>query len=703
MAEQTKCANKTATCGASLAPVISCRAPIIYVLVLLGAGLLSPASASGVDDGLFGPRDIFELEIATDPQISPDGRRVAYVRRTSDLMSDSWQSSIWTIADDGSDHRAILSGDANYSSPRWSPSGDRMAYLASAEGKGTQLFMRWMDGGEATLLAKLPEAPEHISWSADGRHIAFSMFVPSKDGAFVQSMPAPEGAQWAPPVMMTEDPFYRVDGEGVLRSGNKQIFITPAEGGTPIQLTSGAFDHAGPLSWAPDGRELFFSANRNDDWKLDSEELDVWAVDIDSRQLRRLTKRKGMDANAVVSPDGKKVAYLGYEDERLGFHTANVSVMNRDGSGETIVPTQGLDRSIDAVAWNGSSKLIVQYDDHGKTTLAHLGLNGKLTPIVQDLGGVGVTRPYTSGSFSVSGNVIAYTQGNAQRPSDLAIVKGRGRSRRLTNLNEDLFAHRKLAGVERFSWASSADGREIEGWLVKPPNFDPTAKYPFILEIHGGPFGAYGPQFSAEIQRYAAEGYVVLYANPRGSTSYGNAFANLIHHNYPGQDYDDLMSGVDAVIELGYVDSENLFVTGGSGGGLLTAWIVGKTNRFKAAVSAKPVVNMISFALTSDYANYFYLYWFDKTPWEDPEAYWARSPLSLVGNVTTPTMLMAGEADLRTPSSEAEQFYHALRLRGVDAALVIVPEAYHFIAARPSHLNAKVDHILAWFERYRSE
>jgi acylaminoacyl-peptidase len=222
-----------------------------------------------------------------------------------------------------------------------------------------------------------------------------------------------------------------------------------------------------------------------------------------------------------------------------------------------------------------------------------------------------------------------------------------------------------------------------------------------ILEIHGGPFADYGDRFGAEIQLYAAAGYVVLYVNPRGSTSYGEAFGNLIHHAYPGDDYDDLMSGVDAAIATRYVDPDNLFVTGGSGGGVLTAWIVGKTDRFRAAVSAKPVINWHSFVLTADMSPFFYRYWFSAPPWERPEEYLRRSPLALVGNVKTPTMLMTGEQDYRTPMSESEQFYQALKLRRVETALVRVPDAPHEMIVRPSQLIAKVTHILAWFEKYR--
>ncbi len=283
----------------------------------------------------------------------------------------------------------------------------------------------------------------------------------------------------------------------------------------------------------------------------------------------------------------------------------------------------------------------------------------------------------------------------------MAVGRAGQEVRRITRLNEELLGHRTLGAVEELWWESSHDGRRVQGWIVKPPGFDPARKYPLILEIHGGPFANYGDRFAAEIQLYAAAGYVVLYTNPRGSTSYGEEFGNLIHHAYPGHDYDDLMSGVDAVIAQGYVDEDALFVTGGSGGGVLTSWIVGNTGRFRAAVVQKPVINWFSWALTADMYPYGVKYWFPGYPWEHVEHYMARSPISRVGNVTTPTMLLTGEADHRTPIPESEQFYQALKLRGVPAALVRIPGASHGITARPSRLIAKVQHVLGWFERYR--
>jgi acylaminoacyl-peptidase len=445
-----------------------------------------------------------------------------------------------------------------------------------------------------------------------------------------------------------------------------------------------------------------FSANRIENTIELPAESELWIVDVGSGDMRQLTDRTGPDVAPRYSPDGKSIVYRGYDDTKMGYDNSSVYLLNvADGSSRKI--SGDFDRSIDDVQWAGnSSQLYIQYDDRGRSLIAIMSLAGKITTVSDDAGGADIGRPYTSGGFSVGGDgSYAYTMGRPDRPADVGYARRNGKPKRLTQLNEDLFSHRDLGSIEEMVWPATVGKYDVQGWLVKPPGFDPAKKYPLILEIHGGPFAAYGPQFSAELQLFAAAGYVVLYANPRGSTSYGYDFANEIHHNYPSQDYDDLMAGVDAAIATGFIDESQLFVTGGSGGGVLTAWIVGKTSRFRAAVVAKPVINWGSFVLTADASTFFTRYWFASMPWEDPEAYWRRSPLSLVGNVTTPTMLLTGEQDFRTPIAESEQYYQALKLRGIDTALVRVPEASHGIASRPSHLIAKVDNILGWFARYR--
>ncbi len=662
------------------------------------------AFAAESDSGFFLNTDVFELEVATDPQISPDGSQVVYVRRSNDIMSDRARSNLWIVDEDGGEHRPLLSGADSYFSPRWSPDGTRLAYVSAAEGRGPELYVRWMDTGQTALLSNLNHAPGRITWSNDGQQIAFTMLVDAETESLATPPAKPEGAQWAPGVTVIDELSYRFDGHGYLDPGYTHVFVIPSDGGTPRQITSGDFDHDGGLTWSPDNDLIVLSANRNEDWRYRGQNSDLWSVNVKSAEMNQLTTRDGPDYAPAFSPDGNRIAFLGYEDRFLGYQNVEVSVLDME-EGEINVITSSLDRSVNGVDWMGTnnSKLLISYDDFGKRNLGSLGMEGNVQPLHSDVGGVDISRPYMSGGYSVADNgAYAYTSGDALRPADVAIGR-RGKSAKLTALNEDLLGHKTLGGVEEISWRSSVGDHDVYGWLVTPPDFDVSEQHPLLLEIHGGPFTAYGPYFSTEVQMYAAAGYVVLYTNPRGSTSYGGEFANEIHHNYPGQDYDDLMSGVDAVIARGYIDEEQLFVTGGSGGGVLSAWIIGNTDRFAAAAVAKPVINWISHALYSDIPEGVTRYWFENMPWEDPEEYWRRSPLSLVGNVTTPTLLLTGEEDHRTPIAESEQYYQALKLQQVDAALVRVPGASHGIAGRPSHQIAKVDNILGWFARYRKD
>ena len=447
-----------------------------------------------------------------------------------------------------------------------------------------------------------------------------------------------------------------------------------------------------------------FSANRHDDWEHDPLDTEIYEVGLEERTIRALTNRRGPDNAPAVSPDGERIAFVGFDERYQGYQVSTLYVMNRDGDAPSKL-TASLDRDVIAPRWkNDSAGLFFRYDDRGDTRIAFVPLDGDVQTLTTHVGGTSIGRPYSSGSFSVAENGrIAFTLARSDRPADVAVAGPQSEAQAVTALNDDLLGHRSLGEVEEIWYESSFDGRRIEGWIVKPPHFDATKKYPLILEIHGGPFASYGPSFSSEIQLYTAAGYVVVYTNPRGSTSYGEEFGNLIHHAYPSHDFDDLMSGVDAVLERGYVDEDRLFVTGGSGGGVLTSWIVGKTNRFRAAVAAKPVINWYSFVLTSDAYPFFYKYWFPGLPWDHERHYMSRSPISLVGNVTTPTMLLTGEEDHRTPISESEQYYQALQLRKIPTALVRLPGASHGIATRPSQLIAKVAHILKWFEIYDEE
>ena len=646
--------------------------------------------------------DVFQLEYAADPQISPDGRHVVYVRNSFDIMTDRTRSRLWIARTDLDEHLPLTDPEIDASSPRWSPDGKRIAYVAKFE-KHAQIFVRWVETAQVAKLTQVTESPRELSWSPDGRMLAFSMLVPTMRKPYVELPAKPEGAEWAKPFKLIDTLVYRDDGKGYVKEGFHHLFTLTAEGGTPWQVTSGDYHHADRPVWSADGKSLFFAANRQSDWEHQPLDSEIFELTLADGTLRQVTDRRGADHDLALSPDGKQLAWTGFDDVARSYHQSDLYLMSTTGQGRKCLTTE-FDRDVTHPHFSHDGQgIFFQYDDQGNTKVGYLTLaTGKIETVIEHIGGTTLDRPSASGSCSLSGTgQVAATVTTPERPADVAVVSGRkGQPRMLTRLNDDLLSHRELGTTEEYWFKSSHDDRKIHGWIVKPPRFDPRQKYPLILEIHGGPFANYGDRFAADMQLFAAAGYVVVYVNCRGSTSYGDKFTGLIDHNYPSEDYDDLMSGVDAIVAQGYVDPQRLYVTGGSGGGVLSSWIVGKTNRFQAAAVIKPVVNWYSFALTSDHYNFFARYWFGKHPWEDPQPYLKRSPLSLVGNVTTPTMLMTGEEDYRTPISESEQFYQALKLRKIDTVLVRVPGAAHNIAARPSQLIAHAAYVLKWFETH---
>ncbi len=643
--------------------------------------------------------DVFELEWVTSPQISPDGSKVVYQRRGMDIMKDRRISRLWLINSDGTGNIKLTSRETNESQPRWSPDGSKVAFVSSTE-EGAEIYVYWTSTGVSSRLTQLDRSPRSLSWSKDGTKIAFSMLVPEKPITLVSPPKKPKGAKWAEHPKVETRLKHEADGSGYTEPGYYHIFVIPSEGGTPRKITWGSYNHFNP-QWSGSDK-IIVTGNRSDNWEYEWRNSEVYSISLATEQIVALTNRKGPDYDPTVSPDGSKVAYVGFDDKFQTYQLRKVYVMNLDGTGKKEVET-GLDRSISGISWNGKGDgLYIKYDDKGNTKIGFVTLGGKFSEVAKNLGGTGIGRPYGGGSFTVSsGDRIAYTYNTPDFPSAIAIVDKGRQAKVISRLNDDLLPYRQLGKTEEIWYKSSFDGRDIQGWITKPPFFDASKKYPLLVENHGGPISNYGDRFSPEVQLYAADGYVVFYPNPRGSTSYGEEFGNLLYHNYPGEDYIDVMDGVDAVLSQGYVSEDSLFVTGGSAGGIMTAWMIGKNNRFRAAAVVKPVMNWISKTLTADnhfgYANTR----FPGQPWENPEVYMKFSPISLVGNVETPTLVMVGTSDLRTPLSESKQLYHALKVRKIETALVTIPGAFHFISNRPSQLITKIDHVLAWFAKYR--
>jgi len=665
---------------------------------------LLPTVHAFADDGMkhFHAEDVFELEYANDPRVSPDGSAIVYERRGNDIMTDRTRSNLWIVNVDGSGHRPLVSGIESATSPRWSPGGDRVAYLQATD-SGNGIFVRWMDSGQTALLANLRQSVSSLTWSPDGKSLALVMSVPTEAASLVAPRAKPEGADWSEPVKVIDSARYRRDGRGFLDPAFAHVFVLPADGGTPRQLTEGKFNHEGALSWTADSKQILFAANRSLGWELQSGETDIFSVAVDDGTLAQLTERSGSESSPTVSPNGQMVAYVYDSNRKVAYRNRILHVMSADGSDDRAL-TPDLDSSVGNVQWIDNRRLYFQYDERAVRKVARVSLGGEMTDVVTGLGSTSLGRPYLSGDYTVASNgTVAWTKGTEYRPAEVAVSNRRG-ERQLTELNGDLLDNRALGSVTEIVYESSFDGTEIQGWYMTPPDFEEGEQYPLILEIHGGPHAAYGPYFSAEMQLMAAAGYVVFYDNHRGSTSYGEDFAMLLHYKYSSpEDFADHDSGVNAVIDKGIIDAENLFITGGSAGGIAAAYAIGLTDRFNAAAVAKPVINWISKTLTADsYIGQIY-HQFPGMPWEHLEHYWQRSPLSLVGNMTTPAMLITGEEDYRTPISESEQFYQALKLKGVDTVMVRVPGSPHGIAGRPSRLIAKVDNILAWFEHYRTD
>ena len=670
------------------------------LLLLLGLSIqFSEAQKSN-----FSYLDVFNLQYVSDPQISPNGDWVVYRRMGFDVMKDQSWGNLWMLKTDGSQHQKLTSREVSESSAKWSPSGDRIVFSSSTD-EGSEIYMYWVKTGKLAKLSQLPFSPSSITWSPDGTQLAFSMNVPKKAPVIAKMPKKPKGAKWADAPRITDRVYHEADGRGYIKPGFNHIFTIPSNGGAPRQITTGDWHHRGTLSWAKDGSKIYFSANRIEDWEYRFRNSEIYSVEVKTGKINALTNRNGPDYNPQVSPDGKYIAYLGYEDKAQAYQIRKIHLMNIDGSNKRTI-SDALDRTISNITWDSKSGgLYFNYDDKGNGKIGHVSLSGKVSKLADNRGGTTLGRPYGSGSYAVSNNgVIAYTHSRPNYPAEIAVLKPKEKNPiKITALNKALFDYKTLGKVEEVWYKSSFDGRDIQGWVVYPPNYDASKKYPFMVENHGGPILNYGDRFSIEMQLYASEGYIVFYPNARGSTSYGEKFGNLLLNNYPGQDYDDTMDGVDHCIKMGIAHEDQLFVTGGSAGGIMSAWMIGKNNRFEAAVVAKPVMNWISKTLVADnyfgYANSRY----PGQPWENFEGYWKFSPLSLVGNIETPTMVMVGMNDLRTPPSEAKQLYHALKLRKIETVLVEIPGASHGIASKPSNLITKIAHTVAWFDKYRTD
>jgi dipeptidyl aminopeptidase/acylaminoacyl peptidase len=670
---------------------------VLLSLVATLAAAAPPDNGPGpAPDGTLTAAKYLDYETVADPRISPDGSRIVYTRRFVNKLEDKWETALWVMDGDGSRNRFLTKGAGAV----WSPDGKRIAYVAEGEPKGAQVFVRWLDlDGPATQVTHVEETPGDLGWSPDGRQIGFSMFVPKPAKWDIDMPKPPEGAKWTKAPDVVERLHYRQDRKGYTKPGYVHLFLVPADGGTPRQLTSGdwsvgaRFDGlAGAVDWdwSPDGKTVVVAGLDAPDADLRYRDSDILAIDVATGSRRKLTAERGDWSEPAISPDGQLVAFTGYPATKASYHASDLYVVGLSGSGMRKISGE-FDRDAGDLHWAADGRgVYFAAGDQGTSNVQLASLDGSVKAVTTG------NHLLSFGGVSRDGVGVGVRSSFQQPPDVVRFGLARpGPVVQLTRVNDDLLEGVKLGEVEEVRYESSG-GAKVQGWVVKPPSFDAKKRYPLIMEIHGGPHGMYNVGFNYMFQNFAASGYVVLYTNPRGSTGYGSAFGNAIERAYPGVDYDDLMAGVDAAIAKGYVDDRSMFVGGCSGGGVLSSWVIGHTDRFAAAAVRCPVIDWLSFMGHTD-IPFFTQNFFEAPFWEKPEAWLKQSSLMYVGNVKTPTLLMTGILDLRTPMAQTEEYYAALKMRGVPTKLLRFEEEYHGTSSKPSNFIRTQLYMLSWY------
>jgi dipeptidyl aminopeptidase/acylaminoacyl peptidase len=631
-----------------------------------------------------------DYEWTSNPQLSPDGKQVLYSRSWINLKDDKRETDLWIVNTDGTMNRFFLNG----SNGLWAPDGTKVAFTRDGEPDGTQIFIKYLGvEGEPTQITKVGKSPGGMVWSPDSKSLAFTMHVESEAPLKLTGMPKkPEGANWTKAPRVIDRVDYSQDRVGFLERGFRQVFVVSAEGGTARQVTDGDWNASGSLEWTKDSKQIIFSSYRKDDAEYARGQSNLYSVDVSTKNIKEMTTREGSESSPAVSPDGTLIAFRGSLWTNNFYHDQKMFLMNLDGSGLKEI-TADLDQTTGNPTWApDGSGVYFNVREYGSSNVYFASTNGKVKKVTDG------NHMLSAYDISSNGRVVG-TWSDPYNPSDIVFfdLSAPQKIDRITNVNKDILDYIELGAVEEI-WYDSKDGQKIHGWIVKPPDFDPGKKYPLVLRIHGGPHGMYHVGFNYNFQLHAAQDQVVLYTNPRGSTGYGYDFANAIQNAYPGNDYDDLMAGVDEVLAKGYIDENKMYVYGGSGGGVLTSWIVGQTDRFAAASVNYPVTNWFSFVGTTDGAGWYYN--FEKFPWEDPTEHIKRSPLMYVGNVKTPTMLMCGENDLRTPISQTEEYYQALKMNKVPTVMIRFNDEFHGTSSKPSNFLRTFGYLNAWFEKH---
>jgi dipeptidyl aminopeptidase/acylaminoacyl peptidase len=695
-------------------------------------------------------KDLFDFVWVANPQVSPDGSRTAFTRVVVDSKRSGYETSIWTVDNTGGASPVRLTNGKHDGSPRWSPDGKRLAFVRGGEkdeaGKPRppQIAVLSLSGGEAWVITDLPKGASNPVWSPDGKRIAFLSGTSPEDIEKARAKAAHRAAHGAAKpsdakdekntsVAETHEPesdhesdvhlvtraVYRSNGEGYLDFKHPDhiwvldVPTTSDELTTPRQLTKGEFDEDSPV-WSPDGKLIYFLTQRVREPYYDLPTTDIYTVSVDGSDVKKL-KTLAMDVGSIaLSADGLHFAFHGEVQQPIrSYSQPDLWVMDNAPNAEPRNLTANYDFDMgsgvggDNAPPRGGRGTNLRWTADGKSLIDTVAKQGNAYLVRVDASSGAVTEISPSHeavldySMTADAKHIVALLSNPTRIGDLFELNANGNPTQLTDTNRKLWSQLNLTMPEEINY-TSFDGKKVQAWIQRPPDFDSHKKYPLILNIHGGPHSAYGWIFDHEFQWMAAKGYVVLYVNPRGSTSYGQDFGNIIQYNYPGDDYKDLMVGVDEVLKRGYVDAKRLGVTGGSGGGVLTDWTVTHTNRFAAAVSQRDISNWASWWYTADF-TLFQPTWFKAPPFKDPQDYTNRSAITYVENIRTPILFVLGESDSRTPpDSGGEQLFRALKFLKRPTAMVLFPRETHELSrsGEPWHRIERLDHIVHWFDKY---